>query len=41
MEIEKYSQALDIFNRIKNDYPNSEEAKDIVIYINKASFASK
>ena len=41
MEIKKYSQALDIFNRIKNDYPNSEEAKDIAIYINKATFASK
>ncbi len=41
MELNKFSQALDIFNRIKNDYPNAEEAADIAIYINKATFASK
>jgi len=41
MEIEKYSKALDAFNRIKNEYPNSEEAKNIDIYINKATFALK
>jgi len=41
MDLEKYSKALDIFNRIKNDYPNSEEAKNINIYINKATYASK
>jgi tetratricopeptide (TPR) repeat protein len=41
MELEKFSKALDIFNRIKTDYPNSEEAKNIDIYINKATYASK
>lgn len=41
MDIEKYSTALDAFERIKNDYPNSTEAKDIDIYINKAAYASK
>lgn len=41
MDLEKFSKALDIFNRIKNDYPDSEEAKNIVIYINKATHASK
>ena len=41
MELEKFSKALDIFDRIKNDYPNSEEAKNIEIYINKATYASK
>ena len=41
MELEKFSKALDIFDRIKNDYPNSEEAKNIEIYISKATYASK
>lgn len=41
MSLKKYSKALDIFNRIKNDYPNSEEAKNIEIYINKATYAAK
>lgn len=41
MDLEKYSKALDIFTRIKNGYPASNEAKDIEIYINKAAFASK
>lgn len=41
MDLEKYSKALDVFKRIKNDYPTSNEAKDIDIYINKAAFASK
>ena len=41
METENYSKALDIFNRIKKEYPNSTEARNIDIYINKATFASK
>lgn len=41
MELEKFSKALEIFNRIKSDYPNSEEAKKIDIYISKATYASK
>jgi len=41
MDLEKFSKALEIFEKIKNDYPNSEEAKNIDIYINKATFASK
>ena len=41
LELGKNSKALDIFNRIKNDYPLSDEAKDINIYINKATFASE
>lgn len=41
MELERFSKALDIFNRIKNEYPNSEEAKNIKIYISKATYASK
>jgi len=40
MDLEKYSKALESFNKIKNDYPTSEEAKNIDIYINKATFAS-
>ncbi|WP_299525676.1 tetratricopeptide repeat protein [uncultured Lutibacter sp.] len=41
MELEKFSKALDIFNRIKTDYPTSEEAKNINIYISRATYASK
>ncbi|MFD1292694.1 tol-pal system YbgF family protein [Lutibacter holmesii] len=41
MKLEKYSTALDVFTQIKNDYPTSNEAKNIDIYINKAAFASK
>lgn len=41
MELENYSKALELFKKIKNNYPNSVEAKDIDIYINKATFAAK
>lgn len=41
MEIGKYSAALDAFTRIKKEYPNATEAKNIDVYINKAKFASK
>jgi len=41
MDLGEHSKALDIFNRIKKDYTDSEEGKNIDIYINKATFASK
>ncbi|MDX1830201.1 MAG: tetratricopeptide repeat protein [Lutibacter sp.] len=41
MDLHKYSKALDAFNRIKKDYPNSDEARNIDIYISKATYASK
>lgn len=41
MDLEKFSKALEIFTRIKTDYPNSEEARNIDIYISKATYASK
>lgn len=41
MDLENYSEALDAFEKIKSDYPTSDEAKNIDIYINKATFASK
>ena len=41
MDLGEYSKALDIFNRIKKDYTDSEEGKNIDVYINKATFASK
>jgi len=41
MELENYSKAQELFERIKNDYPNAVEAQNIDIYINKAAFASK
>ena len=40
MDLGRFDKALEIFNRIKKEYPNSDEAKDIDIYINKATFAS-
>lgn len=41
MDLENFSKAQELFEKIKNDYPNSEEAKNIDVYINKAAFASK
>jgi len=41
MDLEKFSKAKDLFNRIKTDYPTSEEAKNIDIYISRATYASK
>jgi len=41
MDLENYSKALELFEKIKNEYPNAEEAKNIDIYINQATFASK
>ncbi|MHB1196441.1 MAG: tetratricopeptide repeat protein [Lutibacter sp.] len=41
MELENFPKALELFERIKNDYPTSVEASTIDIYINKATFASK
>ncbi|MDD3722444.1 MAG: tetratricopeptide repeat protein [Lutibacter sp.] len=41
MELENFSKAKELFERIKTDYPNAEEAKNIDIYISKAAFASK
>lgn len=39
LDLEKYPKALEIFTKIKNNYPGSEEAKNIDIYINKAKYA--
>ncbi|MFO7673784.1 MAG: tetratricopeptide repeat protein [Lutibacter sp.] len=41
MDLENYSKAQELFEKIKNDYPNATEAQNIDIYINKAAFASK
>ena len=41
MELGKFDKALELFKRIEKDFPNSEEAKNIEVYINKATFASK
>ena len=41
MELENYSKAKDIFETIKRNHPNATEAKDIDIYINKATYAKK
>ncbi|SNR39135.1 tetratricopeptide repeat protein [Lutibacter flavus] len=41
MDLEKFDKALDLFKRIKKEFPDAPEAKNIDIYINKATFASK
>ena len=41
MELGKFPKALELFERIKNDYPSSNESQNIDVYINKATFASK
>ena len=41
LELGNNSKALELFERIKNDYPDSNEFQNIDIYINKATFASK
>ncbi len=41
MDLNKFDKALKVFKRIKKDYPNSNEAKDIDFYISKATYASK
>lgn len=41
MDLGKYSKALDLFEQIKEKYPESNQAKEIDAYINKAKFAKK
>ena len=41
LNLGKNSKALKLFERIKNDYYKSVQAKDIDYYINKAKYASK
>lgn len=40
MDLENYSQAEDLFSRIKNDYSKSEEAAQIDVFIERAKLAS-
>jgi len=39
LELDKSSKALKMFEKIKTSYPNSVEARNIDIYINKAKYA--
>lgn len=41
IDLGKYDKALQLFEKIKKDYPKSEEAKNIDIYISRAKYASK
>ena len=41
MDLGKYDKALKLFKRIKDNYPKSDEARDIDIYIQKAEIAAK
>jgi len=41
MQLEDYDKAEEYFNKIKDNYSKSEEAKNINIYIQRAQFAKK
>ena len=41
MELGKFNEALGMFQKIKDNYPKSEEAKSIQIFINRAKYATK
>jgi tetratricopeptide (TPR) repeat protein len=41
LDMADYKKALAIFERIKNEFPDTEEAKNIDIYINKAAFGEQ
>lgn len=41
LELGKYDEALQMFERIKNKYPKSENANKIDIYINRAKHATR
>lgn len=41
LELGKFDEALSMFQKIKNSYPNAEEAKGIDTFINRAQNASK
>jgi len=41
LDLGKFDEALKMFTQIKNDFPKSDEAKDIQMYINRAKYASK
>jgi len=41
LELGKFDKALSLFNQIKNDYPTSEEGRNIEVFISKATYATK
>jgi len=41
LSINKNKKAKELFNKIKDNYPNSEQAKNIDFYINKAAHTAK
>ena len=41
LDLGKFDEALKMFTQIQNDFPKSDEAKDIQMYINRAKYASK
>ena len=41
LELGKYDEALQLFERIKNSYPKADAARKIDMYINRAKYASK
>ena len=41
MDLENYTKAEELFTRIKNEYPNSDEGLKIDIYLNRARLAAQ
>jgi len=41
LDMEDYSQALSLFNRIKDEYPSSDEGLKVDAYINRAKLAQQ
>ncbi len=41
MDLGKFDEAQKMFQKIKDDYPNSEEAKSIQMFIDRAKYATK
>ncbi len=41
MDLKKYNEASSYFERIKKEYPKSNQAADIDLYINRAKYANK
>jgi tetratricopeptide (TPR) repeat protein len=41
LDLGKFDQALKMFTQIQTDYPKSDEAKDIQMYINRVKYATK
>ena len=41
MTLEKYGKAEELFSKIKENYPTSDQGKDVEKFINAAKYAKK